>query len=225
MDVTLLEKVPELLRPWVEQALPVWTGGGWAMVPLAVTGLIMYVLGLSATAELILLGARSAPDRAWRQWLKRPDRPRGPIGRIIADAMACESLHEIETFFSLLSSEAVSPFSRRLQIMKVCVATAPLLGLLGTVTGMLTTFGGLAKGGGGDQTMGIISKGISEALITTETGLVVALTGLFIQFFLTRQFQRYEKVVAHVETLCMREFQGRAGRAQAAADVMETESV
>jgi biopolymer transport protein ExbB len=73
--------------------------------------------------------------------------------------------------------------------------------------------------------MGIISKGISEALITTETGLVVALTGLFIQFFLTRQFQRYEKVVAHVETLCMREFQGRAGRAQAAADVTETESV
>jgi biopolymer transport protein ExbB len=207
-----LEKMPALLRPWVEQALPVWIGGGWAMIPLAAIGLIMYCLGISATTELALLGARAAPNRAWRRWLLRPEHPRGPIGRIIADAMSCTSLHEIETFFSLLSSEALSPFSRRLQIMKVCVATAPLLGLLGTVTGMLTTFGGLATGGGGDQTMDIISKGISEALITTETGLVVALTGLFLQFFLTRQFQRYEKVVAHVETLCMREFQSRAGR-------------
>jgi len=92
--------------------------------------------------------------------------------------------------------------------MKVCVTSAPLLGLLGTVTGMLTTFQGLSKGGG-DQTMAVISKGISEALITTETGLVVALTGLMIQFFLTRQQQRYEKVVAHIETLCMRDFQLR----------------
>jgi len=204
-----LDMVPVALRPWVEQALPVWTGGGWAMVPLAVTGLIMYTLGLSSLFQLLLLGARTSPDRAWRRWLKRPDRPRGPVGRMIAQAMSSDTLHEMETFFSLLVCEGVNPFARRLQIMKVCVTSAPLLGLLGTVTGMLTTFGGLAKGGGGEQTMGIISKGISEALITTETGLVVALTGVMIQFFLTRQQQRYEKVVAHVETLCMRKLQSR----------------
>jgi len=204
-----LDMLPAELRPWVEQALPVWTGGGWAMVPLALTGLIMYTLGLSSLFQLLMLGARSAPDRIWRHWLKRPDRARGPVGRIISEAMNCSTLHEMETFFSLLTCEGINPFLRRLQIMKVCVTSAPLLGLLGTVTGMLTTFGGLAKGGGGEQTMGIISKGISEALITTETGLVVALTGLFIQFFLVRQQQRYEKVVAHVETLCMREFQSR----------------
>jgi biopolymer transport protein ExbB len=206
-----LDMVPAVLRPWVVQALPVWTGGGWAMIPLAVTGLIMYTLGLSSLFQLLLLGARTSPDRAWRRWLKRPNRPQGPIGRIIVGAMSSTTLHEMETFFSLLVCEGVNPFARRLQIMKVCVTSAPLLGLLGTVTGMLTTFGGLAKGGGGDQTMGIISKGISEALITTEAGLVVALTGVMIQFFLTRQQQRYEKVVAHVETLCMREWQMRQG--------------
>ncbi|HRU94880.1 MAG TPA: MotA/TolQ/ExbB proton channel family protein [Anaerolineae bacterium] len=201
--------LPAMLRPWVEQALPVWMGGGWAMVPLALTGLIMYTLGLSSLFQLLLLGARHSPDRAWRRWLKRPDQAHGPIGRIISEAMESATLHEMETFFSLLVCEGVNPFARRLQIMKVCVTSAPLLGLLGTVTGMLTTFGGLAKGGGGEQTMGIISKGLSEALITTETGLVVALTGVMIQFFLTRQQQRYEKVVAHVETLCMGEFQRR----------------
>ncbi len=205
----VLDRLPDVLRPWVEQAMPVWLGGGWAMVPLAVTGLIMYTLGLSSLFQLLLLGARRSPDRAWRQWLRRPGRPGGPLGAIIAGAMGSATLHEMQTFFGLLVSEGVRPFARRLQIMKVCVACAPLLGLLGTVTGMLTTFSGLAKGGGGDQTMGIISKGISEALITTETGLVVALTGVLIQFFLSRQQQRYEKVVAHVETLCMREFQSR----------------
>lgn len=205
----MMEMVPEALRPYFEQALPVWTGGGWAMVPLALIAMIIFILGLSSIADLILSGARSDPDRAWRRWLKQPEKPRGVIGRIMAEAMTCKSLHEIDTFFQLLTSETVNPFSRRVRIMKVCVATAPLLGLLGTVTGMLITFGGLAKGGGGEQTMGIISKGISEALITTETGLVVALTGLSIEFFLIRQFQRYEKVLAHIETLCMREFMTR----------------
>jgi biopolymer transport protein ExbB len=162
--------------------------------------------------RLVAMGARSAPQRAWERWRRRPDRPRGPVQRMIAEAMRCGSLHEMEAYFSLFQSGVVGPFTRNLQIMKVCVATAPLLGLLGTVTGMLVTFNGLARGGGGEQTMGVISKGISEALITTETGLVLALTGVFIQFFLARQHQRFENVVAHVETLCMREFQERARR-------------
>lgn len=51
---------------------------------------------------------------------------------------------------------------------------------------MLATFGALASGSGGDKTMGMIADGISEALITTETGLIIALSGLFFQYQLTR---------------------------------------
>jgi len=202
-----LDRLPDTVRPWFEQALPVWIDGGWAMIPLAFIGLAMYAVGIGTLLQLILLGARGSAERAWARWSRQPDRPRGPLQRLIADAMACRTLHEMETFFGLLVSAEIGPFTRNLQIMKVCVSTAPLLGLLGTVTGMLTTFGGLAKGGGGDKTMGIIASGISEALITTETGLVVALTGLMIQFFLNRQHQRYETVVTHIETLCMRALQ------------------
>lgn len=208
--VIVMGHLPDVLKPGFEQAWPIWISGGWAMVPLALTGLIMYPLGLSTMLQLVLMGARTAPQRAWRGWLNHPERPRGPVQRMIAEAMQCRTLHEMEAYFALFQSAEIGPFTRNLQIMKVCVATAPLLGLLGTVTGMLVTFNGLAQGGGGDQTMGIISKGISEALITTETGLVLALTGVFIQFFLTRQHQRFEKVITHVETLCMREFQSRS---------------
>ena len=173
------------------------------MVPLAVTGLIMYSLGLSSLFQLLLLGARHAPDKAWEAWQSNPTaKARNPLQQIIADAMQSQSLHEMDIFFQLLKSEDVNPFIHRIQVMKVCVATAPLIGLLGTVTGMLTTFGGLAKGGG-EQTMNIISKGISEALTTTETGLIIALTGLFILYFLSRQQVRYENAVSHIEALCM----------------------
>jgi biopolymer transport protein ExbB len=188
-----METIEQFLRqfpPIVMQALPIWIGGGWAMIPLAVTGLIMYSLGLSALFQLLAQGARLAPEKAWRAWQKNPaGKTVNPFRRIIADAMQCATLHEMEMFFQLLDSEGIRPFAHRLQVMKVCVTTAPLIGLLGTVTGMLTTFGGLAKGGSSDQTMGFISKGISEALITTETGLIIALTGMFILFFLMRQQQ------------------------------------
>lgn len=209
IKIVVESHLPTLLRPCFEQAWPVWISGGWAMVPLALTGFIMYPLGLSTMLQLVLLGARKSPQRAWQMWQKHPEKPRGPVQRLISEAMQCETLHEMESYFALFHSVTIGPFTRNLQIMKVCVAAAPLLGLLGTVTGMLVTFNGLAMGGGGEKTMGIISKGISEALITTEAGLVLALTGVFIQFFLNRQHQRYEKVVTHVETLCMRELQKR----------------
>ena len=86
--------------------------------------------------------------------------------------------------------------------MKVCVTAAPLLGLLGTVMGMLTTFGALASGSGGEKTMAMVAGGISEALITTETGLVIALPGLFMQYQLARKYERYKAFLAHLETVC-----------------------
>jgi len=86
--------------------------------------------------------------------------------------------------------------------MKICVGVAPLLGLLGTVTGMLATFEALASGSGGDKTMELVAKGISEALITTETGLVVALPGVFYQHLLARKYDQYKAFLAHLETVC-----------------------
>ena len=60
-----------------------------------------------------------------------------------------------------------------LSVLSVSAAVAPLLGLLGTVTGIIKTFGDLSFSGAGQAEF--ISAGISEALITTEYGLVVAI--------------------------------------------------
>jgi biopolymer transport protein ExbB/TolQ len=76
------------------------------------------------------------------------------------------------------------------------------MGLLGTVTGMLATFGALATGSGGEKTMGLVAEGISEALVTTETGLIVALPGLFFQYLLSRKLESYKVFLTHLETIC-----------------------
>jgi len=50
--------------------------------------------------------------------------------------------------------------------------------------------------------MGLVAEGISEALVTTETGLVIALPGLFFQYQLVRKHERYKAFLARLETVC-----------------------
>lgn len=76
-------------------------------------------------------------------------------------------------------------FNRGLPFIAVGAATAPLLGLLGTVTGIISTFKLITVFGSGDVKM--LSAGISEALITTEFGLLVAIPSLLMHAFLSRK--------------------------------------
>ena len=94
-------------------------------------------------------------------------------------------------------ASVLSAFSRRLVVLKALVAAAPLLGLLGTVRGMIVTF--LALGGRGTASMDVLSTGISEALITTQVGLVVALPGILGAHASTRFLTRMETILRRVE--------------------------
>jgi biopolymer transport protein ExbB len=93
-----------------------------------------------------------------------------------------ENLHREREKLDDLVSEAIlhqTPVIERFGTsILVAASVAPLLGLLGTVTGMITTFDIITEFGTGDPKM--LSGGISEALITTELGLVVAIPCLLI---------------------------------------------
>jgi len=85
-----------------------------------------------------------------------------------------------------LSAMQERPHIRRsLSVIAVLAAVAPLFGLLGTVTGMITTFNVIALFGTGNAKA--MAGGISEALITTQSGLLVAIPGLFMSAFLIRR--------------------------------------
>ncbi|MDZ8118153.1 MotA/TolQ/ExbB proton channel family protein [Pontiella agarivorans] len=83
--------------------------------------------------------------------------------------------------------EAEPGLQRGLSFIAITSATAPLLGLLGTVTGMIYTFRLINVFGTGDAKS--LASGISEALITTEMGLVVAIPALIMHALLSRRVQ------------------------------------
>jgi biopolymer transport protein ExbB len=77
--------------------------------------------------------------------------------------------------------------NRLLPIIATTAAVAPLLGLLGTVTGMINTFNLITLFGTGDAR--VLSSGISEALVTTEFGLIVAIPSLIVHAILSRRIK------------------------------------
>lgn len=94
--------------------------------------------------------------------------------------------------------EAQPKVERFLSVIAVTAAVSPLLGLLGTVTGMINTFKMITLFGTGDASS--LSGGISEALITTELGLVVAIPALVAHAMLNRKSQA---ILAHMEKLAV----------------------
>ena len=197
-------------------AWDIWHKGGWAMLAIMVNALLLFGVGVHTQLRLMAKGFRSVPEKTWRIWIEHPKHREGKLGRLIDLVAGARSLEQLGNLFHGLRQTELASVNRDLKVMKVCIAAAPLLGLFGTVTGMLTTFGALAGGAGGEKTMAAISRGISEALITTETGLVVALPGLFFQYRLGRLRDHYAAFLAHLETVCTQDLYRRLKPTKAA---------
>jgi biopolymer transport protein ExbB len=107
-----------------------------------------------------------------------------PLGRLMATA--AEVMQASSEVLIMRFEETINTEARRLNIglttLTVFAAVAPLLGLLGTVTGMIETFQSISLYGTGDPKL--MSGGISQALITTQLGLVVAIPLLLLHSFL-----------------------------------------
>lgn len=172
------------------------------MIPIAMVALVMFALGLHIYLKLSGKGFTKIREKKWRHWINHPHERKGPVGELLNFVTGGNSIKDMVVYFEELRVTEIVPFERDLKVMKICVSAAPLFGLLGTVTGMLTTFAALSSGSGGDQTMEMIAAGISEALITTETGLVIALAGLFFQYQLARKLDQYKTFLAHLESVC-----------------------
>jgi biopolymer transport protein ExbB len=132
---------------------------------------------------------------------------RGPAARVLragwSRRSAPKEVVEEAMFAEVL--EARFSFQRGLPFIAVGAACAPLLGLLGTVTGIIATFKLITVFGSGDVKM--LSAGISEALITTEFGLIVAIPSLLLHAFLSRKARAASE---QLEQLAMR-FLGALG--------------
>jgi len=91
--------------------------------------------------------------------------------------------------FQKLQHEARETFRRQRSAIGPMIAAAPLLGLLGTVSGMEKTFESLSGGEAG-RSMDGLARGISEVLVATESGLVVALPAMLLVYLAHREVHR-----------------------------------
>ncbi|MEM6885326.1 MAG: MotA/TolQ/ExbB proton channel family protein [Verrucomicrobiota bacterium] len=181
-----------------------WMQGGLAMGGLFMLALVMYSICFYTRIEFWQKGLVSSA--VWKSWIKDTSKSRGHVGKLIVYGMEANTMSLIQTRFNEMRSVEIDPINRNLKFLHVCVRAAPLIGLLGTVAGMLLTFQGLAEGSGGDQTMETIAAGIKEALYTTAMGLMVALPGYFFHFHLQRCRDKYAALIEHLESACLQRF-------------------
>ncbi len=157
------------LRERIEQ-------GGIVGAIILVLGAIGVVLALFQLGFLSIQGRRM---RTQRESLQSP-RDDNALGRILLAARESGAQQDMETL-ELAIDEAILKETPRLERLqggiKLLAAVAPLLGLLGTVTGMIETFQAITLFGTGDPKL--MAGGISQALVTTVLGLVVAIPLLF----------------------------------------------
>ena len=115
----------------------------------------------------------------------------GPVGKMLQQGVRY-SKHDAELVDEILYESIVETQPRVMRLLpfiSVTAAVAPLLGLLGTVTGMINTFNRIKIFGTGDAKS--LSGGISEALITTEFGLIVAIPSLLLYALLSRKAKAF----------------------------------
>ena len=112
-----------------------------------------------------------------------------PFGRLISSGVEHrgEGKRVVEEVLYERVLETQPALEKHLSLIQITAATAPLMGLLGTITGMINTFKLITVFGTGDARS--LSSGISEALVTTEFGLIVAIPSLILYALLNRRVQ------------------------------------
>ena len=172
--------------------------GGLVMLPLAVLSLVMWLLIVNRALYFRRLYRRNMDTAAaWEciaaNRMPDPGHYQGVISVLVAEFMRNRSGDSALDRYIL--DETVFRINRSLDdylgLIGALAAAAPLLGLLGTVLGMIITFEVISIFGTGN--VQALSGGISEALITTQTGLLVAIPGLYMKSFLERRAQNLKQ--------------------------------
>lgn len=183
LDKGIEEKIEKTWYEVVSSGGPI----GWIIVGLGAVGLLLILVRLvilsqasSSTTKIVqrvsVLLNEALKDEAYEYCRKK----RNPASRVLAATI--RNLDRDREHLEDIVSEAIlheSPYIERFgSTIMVIAAVAPLLGLLGTVTGMISTFDIITEFGTGDPKL--LSSGISVALVTTELGLIVAIPTLLI---------------------------------------------
>ncbi len=188
---------------WIDRVADLFVAGGVVMWPLCGAGLLLWLLLTLRTFE-VRRGAPvlHAPRELSRLVCSLLEADDVTIERRVSELAREGGRHAVGELELALRLRRAG-LQRYARLIDTLVVAAPLLGLLGTVVGMMQTFDALtamalfAQGGG-------IAGGISKALTTTQTGLLIALPALAVQRLLERLARRTDQRVEAVGSTCRR---------------------
>jgi biopolymer transport protein ExbB len=184
----MISQVPPLAFLMNQTPMELFKHGGIVMWPVLTVSFLLFTVVIERMIFLFAEKTRTDPAVAGKmiEKLRQNDVPGAiALGRASKDSIArvytyalTHKESSLEDAYSLAANNEIARFSAGLATMDTCITAAPLLGLLGTVTGMMGTFGAL---GTGDiaSSAGLITGGVAEALIATAAGLMLAVVGLF----------------------------------------------
>lgn len=168
--------------------LEIVIAGGWVMIPIIFCSIVAVAIILERLWTLQPRRvvprdlSRQVWDRLTRNQLDHRHiqelRTSSPLGQILAAGLANRNQDraEIKENIEDTGRHVVHELERYLNTLGTIASISPLLGLLGTVTGMIRTFSALMANGAGDPAA--LAGGISEALVATASGLMVAIPAL-----------------------------------------------
>ncbi|NVJ59650.1 MAG: MotA/TolQ/ExbB proton channel family protein [Gammaproteobacteria bacterium] len=149
------------------------------VVGFAIIGVL--IVGLIVAIERFL--ALSLTGGKMRKQAKTSTPGNNPLGRVMSVYLANkdDSFENLELKLDEAVLKELPKLETRISIIKIFAAVSPLMGLLGTVTGMIETFQGITLYGAGDTS--VMAGGISSALITTVLGIVAAIPLILLHAF------------------------------------------
>lgn len=186
-------------------AMDLFHAGEWIMWPMLMVSLMTITVIVERVLFIIRENAAREPEVVEKmlESVERRDVEGAlAIGRKSKDFIAKILVYSLSNReFSLsnafvrASGQELSRYQQGMATLDTCITAAPLLGLLGTVTGMMRTFGAL---GGGDVSgaAATITGGVAEALIATASGLAVAVMGLLPYNYLNARAEQAKQEVA-----------------------------
>ena len=169
--------------------LELFAKGGPIMWPILIVSFILITVAMERVIFIFRENGRRQPEVVEKMLekveandvngaLELGKKSEDYVARILVYAISHKS-HSLGNSFTRAANQEMQRFSLGLPTLDTCITAAPLLGLLGTVTGMMGTFAALNSGSGDiGASTGAITGGVAEALIATMCGLAIAITGL-----------------------------------------------
>lgn len=180
--------------------------GGWLMIPILICSVISAAICVERfwTLRSEQVAPRNLLAQVWT-WIKanemdnrrlRELRSGSPLGQMLAAGISTHrrGRESMKESIEEVANHVVHEMERYLNTLGTVAAITPLIGLLGTVIGMIKVFTAIRLEGTGNAA--VLAGGISEALITTAAGLTVAIPSLFFYRFFQR---RVDELVIYME--------------------------